>query len=343
MALHRFNDHSPIFVVGSARSGTTLLQLMLNAHSEISLAGELHFFDQILKLKKVVPDLATSAQIDALFSLIPRLPAFRYLKGIEEVLESTRRIMKEFPEGDYETLYLHLMKTSAAARGARRFGEKLTTLRYLDELVEIFPDCKMVHIVRDPRACVASRIRTPWTSGDVMTNALKWKIDLASARSFRQRRDPAGQRFCEIKYEDLVHEPTAALQSICTFLGEPYQASMLAYDRSAGEFIKDEPWKSGVSRPVYASSVELWRSTLSEAQLFLIETTVRREMAWSEYPRARVRLKTVAAVPFQVVAELYRWLRFKLHEHRERKRSPYMIDIRSDRLYRLLWRSLNQG
>ena len=343
MTLNRFDDYSPIFVVGSARSGTTLLQLMLNAHSEISLAGELHFFDQILKLKKIVPALATPAEIERLFSLIPRLPAFRYLKDSQQVLERTLARMKQTAGADYEIVYLYLMETYAVARGARRFGEKLTTLRYVEELVEIFPDCKMVHIVRDPRACVASRIKTPWTSGDVITNALKWKIDLASARRFRRRRDPAGQRFYEIKYEDLVHEPAAALQSICAFLGEPYQASMLAYDRSAGEFIKDEPWKSGVSRPVYASSVETWRSALSQAQVLLIETTARREMARFEYPRSPVTLKAVAAVPVQVVAELYRWLRFKVHEHRERKRSPETLDVRSDRLYRFLWRSLGQG
>ena len=170
MTLNRFDDHSPIFVVGSARSGTTLLQLMLNAHSEISLAGELHFFDQILKLKKIVPALATPAEIERLFSLIPRLPAFRYLKDSQQVLERTLARMKQTAGADYEILYLYLMETYAVARGARRFGEKLTTLRYVEELVEIFPDCKMVHIVRDPRACVASRIKTPWTSGDVITN-----------------------------------------------------------------------------------------------------------------------------------------------------------------------------
>ena len=74
---------SPSFVIGSARSGTTLLQLMLNAHPRLSIIGELHFFSQIRGLRRLVPTLAGSDDIDRVFELLPRTYGLKYLAGVD--------------------------------------------------------------------------------------------------------------------------------------------------------------------------------------------------------------------------------------------------------------------
>ena len=335
-----FNDCSPIFVVGAGRSGTTLLQLMLNAHPDIAIAGELGFFDEILLLREEVPDLETHERIDRLFALLPRLARYQYLTEVEEIFPSVQARLKADPAPSYEKLYRFLLEGYGSLRGARRFGEKTpSNIRHLEALASIFPSCKMVHVVRDPRANVASRLKMPMMSTDVLTNAIKWNIDTYYATSFAQGHR---QNFCEINYEKLVADPTSTLQDICVFLGEPYDDRMLEYHRSSRSYIKDEPWKAGTERPVYRSSLETWRNELSEEQIYLIECVTARQMARYGYARSALPLRTKLASPLQAVRELARWRQHKRSERENRQRSPTTIHSTNTKLYHMLWRSLVQ-
>ena len=336
-----FTDCSPIFVVGSGRSGTTLLQLMLNAHPAIAVAGELHFFDQILELRKRVPDLGTRAQIDELFKLLPSLAGFRYLADFEPVLAVSRDRMIAADRPSYELLYRSLLEGFCSQQGARRFGEKTTVnLRYLEPLVRLFPNARIIHIVRDPRAAVASRLKVPWASDDVVTNALKWKLEVSCGRAFAEQRDLADGRFFEIRYEEVVAEPAAALRRVCDFVGEPYDGRMLDYHTSASAYVASEPWKSGTTKPVYASSLDSWRSDLSEPQVFLIELIAGAEMAHYGYPKLKLGRTAALLSPWQATLEAGRWLSYKWAEQRQRQNEDISVYGEQRRLFQILWRRL---
>jgi hypothetical protein len=336
-----FTDCSPIFVVGAGRSGTTLLQLMLNAHPGIAVAGELGYFDQILQLRRLVPDLSAPEQVDRLFELLRNTYNFQYLTEVESVLPQVQRRLKADPEPSYEKFYRYFMEGYGALRTPCRFGEKTPgNIRHLDELVALFPLCKIVHLIRDPRANVASRLKLPILSNDVITNAIKWKIDALYGQNFLLSNPQHRKNYCYEKYESLVLEPETTLRRICAFIGEPYDQSMLDYYRSSEHFIKDEPWKEGTSRPVYASSLEKWRQELTESQIYLIELVTGRQLEHFGYQRTAVRLRAKVASPFQLAIELGRWGRFKLRERKARQREPATVYGTSTKLYHMLWRSL---
>jgi hypothetical protein len=113
-----FPDWSPIFVVGAGRSGTTLLQLMLNAHPRIAVAGELSYFDQILQLRTVVPELERPEQVDRLLELLRSTYNFKFLSDVEEVLPEVQRRLKAEAEPSYEKLYRYILEGYGARRGA---------------------------------------------------------------------------------------------------------------------------------------------------------------------------------------------------------------------------------
>lgn len=48
----------------------------------------------------------------------------------------------------------------------------------------IFPIAIFVHAVRDPRANVASRLSRDWGGDDVLSTAMKWRLDVSAARQF---------------------------------------------------------------------------------------------------------------------------------------------------------------
>ncbi|MCK5667376.1 MAG: sulfotransferase, partial [Thiotrichaceae bacterium] len=76
----------PIFIIGSGRSGTTLLQRMLRSHSNISSpTGESHFFIPLYKYPDKYGDLSQA-------------------ENVKKVLEEMRRISREFCEEDLHGL-----------------------------------------------------------------------------------------------------------------------------------------------------------------------------------------------------------------------------------------------
>jgi Sulfotransferase family len=334
-----FPDCSPIFVVGAGRSGTTLLQLMLNAHPEIAIAGEVTFFDQILPLRSKFPDLDTPERIDRLFALLPRLKLYKYLTEVDTIFPEVQQRVKADPAPSYEKLYRFILEAYGAARGARRFGEKTpSNIRHLDALASIFPNCKIIHVIRDPRATVASRTKVPIFSNDVLTHSIKWKLDICCGRAFAQE----SHIYREIHYEKLVVEPVATLRHVCRFLGEEYDDRMLEYHWSSAKHIKGEPWKYGTQDPVYRSSLETWRRELSEGQIHLIELITGPQMAHHGYPRSNVRLRAKLLTPLHMVRELFRWGRHKRAERKVRQGTPTTINGTNARLYHLLWRVLVQ-
>jgi Sulfotransferase family len=335
-----FTDCSPIFVVGAGRSGTTLLQLMLNAHPQIAIAGELGFFDEILLLRSKIPDLSTPERIDQLFALLPRLELYKYLTEVEAIFPGVQQRLKADAAASYEKLYRYILEGYGATRGARRFGEKTpSNIRHLDALASLFPNCRIIHVVRDPRATVASRTKVPIFSKDVISHSIKWKLDICCGRAFAQT---GSQIYCEIDYEKLVVEPAATLRQVCRFLGEEYDHRMLEYHQSSKRYIKDEPWKHGTQEPVYRSSIETWRRELSEDQIHLIEWITGRQMAYYGYPRTNARFRTKILSPLRMAHELFRWGQHKLWERKVRQRAPTTIYGTNAKLYQMLWRTLVQ-
>jgi Sulfotransferase family len=333
-----FPDCSPIFVVGSGRSGTTLLQAMLNAHPAISIAGELHFFDLILLLKRTLPDLSDPKQADQLFELLPTLSPLQPLSDFGRVLARVReRFQTTHPS--YELLYRFTLEAFAEEQGASRPGEKTpANMRYLEQLVSLFPTCRIIHIVRDPRAVVASKLKLSWSSHDVLSHALRWKAEVGCARTFVMRREFSSNCLFEIKYEDLIMKPEHTARQLCQFVGEAYNESMLNYYLSSHKLMEKEPWKSGVTRPFYKSSLNSWQDELRGSRLFLVERIAGIEMQHYDYKKSRPSAMAVVGSPFAFFSETLRWLSYKWQERRQRMKQPEPVYGNNKRLLQILLR-----
>jgi hypothetical protein len=331
-----FPDVSPIFVVGAPRSGTTLVSRILNAHPAIALADEIIYFDIVLKARSVVPELDTPERIGRLFELLPKMDHVGYWHGMGEVLSEVKRRLLADPRPSYPKFYLLVMQVYAEQHGATRFGEKTPwNVRHLDEIVKLFPDARIVHMVRGPRANVASRRKLPRTSQDVVTAAIKWKLDVLAGRQFAMGASASPKNYMELRYEDLVADPEKEIRRLCRFVDEPFHTDMLVFHREQDVMFKDQPWKEGVFRPVYTDSLLMWRSYLSPAQARIVEIICGAEMRHFGYvPDSGASL---AAALVRLPAEMSAWLSFKWADL---KRKQAASDIKfahgSLPLYRLL-------
>lgn len=300
-----FTDIEPIFVVGAPRSGTTLLQLILNAHPDVAIHGEIHFFDAILQLKAEIPAFEDQENLRSFFEQLGRANALRYIPGFEQRLMTVQKRLEQSASPSYELFFRLLMEVFAEESGAGRCGEKTPqNIRYLPELVEVFPRAKIVHIVRDPRDVVASLLTMPWAPDSVLLNSLKWKIDMLYMRDFLQ----TGGMVHEFHYEDLVAEPEPTLHALCHFIGIDWHPAMLEFNRSADTQIQDEPWKSGTRRELNASAVAGWKKKLGPSEARVIQIFSSPFLEHYGYTSEPGSMTELLSLPWRLGVDVARYL-----------------------------------
>lgn len=304
-------EADPILVVGAARSGTTLLQRLLDAHPNLSVLDEMTYFNGIVQLRSAVPDMAAPGAVERFFALLPKLDQYPYWNGMEDIFAETRRRLLAEAQPSYEKFYLFAMRAHAARGGKRRYGDKTPeNVRSLDELAAIFGRMQVLHIVRDPRANVASRKATEWSSADVVTNTLKWRLDVTAARRFAATA-PA-DRFLQLHYEDLVTDPAAVLTRVCAFLGEEFSPRMLEAHQRQDALFRNSSWKDNALRPVSTESVARWRSTLTRGQIGLVQAAAGAALQEHGYAPEKLSPADWLRAGLRAPVEVGRWLRFKL-------------------------------
>lgn len=314
---------------------------MIDAHPDIALVGELHFFDQIRRLRETIPEPLGGAAIEPLRRGILTCHAIQFVPEIESALDLALPRLAAAPCPTYGLLLRLLLEAFREMRGARRVGEKTpTNIRYLAEIVELFPDARIVHILRDPRDSISSRIRYPFSSPSVIFNTLLWKIEMLLASDFRAA-EAGDERYLEVRYEQLVQDPERELRRICRFIDVDYAAEMLARHQRVDQVVKDEPWKAGVGEPVNRRSVGAWQQRLTPAEVGVLEAVGGGLVEQSGYQR----LSTLGRPRIVVAAlrDVLRYLPYKLRsswQARRDLRAGTTIGSESSKINAMLWRAL---
>lgn len=266
--------NGPVFVVGCPRSGTTLLQQMLDAHPSVAIAGETHFVGRFWLKRNEYGDLRVDGNFERLLGDIVSVPEFAEmgLDPDEFRREAQRRTRS------YASVFELLLSLFRSRTGAALVGEKTPDhLVYAPVLLDFFPSARFVHIVRDPRAVVNSRRNVSWASESVFENAEIWHKYMRYAARFPRRIQSA---LLTVSYEALVTRPEEELRKICGFLDLEFHPAMLRYHESTPRTvdISREPWKATATKPLDIGKLDEWRSTLSPAMIASIEGTVWRGM-----------------------------------------------------------------
>lgn len=273
---------APIFIVGVPRSGTTLLSSMLAAHPLVSISDETHFLNRVAKPRLEKPDLS-EAEFTKFWAEYTRTLWFSSLGFDAAAIE--RRIRAA---GSYHlaAIFAAILAEDAAAQRKARAGEKTPGHeRYTGILLSWYPDARVVYVVRDPRAVIASVMRTPWGRfASLDQHARRWR---ESVQRFRQwQNDP---RVCLVRYERLVADPEGSLKSLCNFLGLEFSPAMISARKAKQRSVPTMNWANQhldqAAAPVTTASVDAWRSHLKPAQVTIIEHFCGPELTASGYDR----------------------------------------------------------
>ena len=220
----RAAGHPAPFIVGVARSGTTLLRLMLDAHPDLAIPPETHFIPKVVRACEQPGD--PHERVFELLTTHRRWPDFHL--DAEELRRRLDRI-EPLSAGDALRAFYGLY---AKEQGKPRWGDKSPSyVRRMRRVASALPEAHFVHLVRDGRDVALSQVEVDFGPDEVTGVAEDWVNGIGKARRQARRL----RHYMELRYEDLVANPEPALRRVCEFVELPWDPAMLDYHEGAAE------------------------------------------------------------------------------------------------------------
>lgn len=270
----------PVFIMGVPRSGTTLLRVMLDSHSQIAAPPETPWLSGAY---------GPESSLRALLQDLMEGPygAVRNVSGVEpdHVLAAGRRFLEELfaPYLKDKNKHVLVFKTPQ-------------DIRHVGFLMKFMPDARFIHITRDGRDVCMSQMAK---KGSFFRD-LKEFGRLSYANTFRrwveweQRvRDALyrqGVHVARIRYEDLTADPRTELQKLTDFLGVPFEAKMLDYASSEHDLPAWEAGSTDVAarKGVSAASIGKWRRAKMTTEMMYTLTKYDAFLVGLGYPSSDI-------------------------------------------------------
>ena len=297
-----------VFIVGVSRSGTTLLRRILDRHPLLGIATENHYLGHLLPWEgarhyfRRVGDLHDDAAVRDLVELIYS-GRFQARSRLREVSPYWRWLTSKVPREDIETRLLAsdrtergvfeaFLRTYADRRGKAIIGEKTPAhLAYVETLLDWFPDGRIVHMIRDPRAIYVSEVRRhaepgttvpyrwlariPRSMGAFVLAQVVWTW-AAAVRRHRALARRYPDRYLAIRFEDLVSQPESTVERICAHIGIEQVPRMLEQKvTSKGAMVGQAGFD--------ADAADRWKDRISPTDRRLIEWLLGRRLVSMGY------------------------------------------------------------
>jgi hypothetical protein len=279
-----------VFIVGCARSGTTLLQRIVNAHPHIAVVNETHWSARYFEKRRgLTPEGFVTPE------LIPKLLEFpRFLPKMKLGREELERLIDSDEPISYPSFVSAIFDLYGQRKGKSLVGDKTPSyVLTLPTLHGLWPKAKFVHIIRDGRDVSLSAINwrkayrlarrfSTWTEDPITTAAVWWE------RRVRLGREDGGslapKLYYEVRYEALVSVPEETCAALCDFLGLPYDDAMLKFHEGRENADPNLDAKKAW-RPI-TPALRDWRTQMPAEDLERFEAAAGNLLEELGYPRA---------------------------------------------------------
>jgi len=325
---------SPIFVVGTPRSGTTLTAKILGWHPHVFMPGETHFFDDIYSRRKTLGDPNTTDGAvriaERLMSLYGRFnePDDQYrlesLTDIDTLVATLRENCV-----DYEQVLTLFMSLQMQAQGSNIWGNNAPRdIFNIKDIKAFYPSARIVVCVRDPRDFLGSYKGKWCTTADkeeverlkqlyhpVVTSTL-WKSSMKQLALVEQV-FPSAQIYI-LHYETLVTAPEECVRALCQHVSVDYDPRMLEVKFSNSSEARSGP----VS--IFPTSVGSWRERVSAEEAWFAQKICVAEMGRLNYSCDKLRVNYWHVLRFILTAPYALWKGLQANKHKRGPLLPYL-------------------
>jgi len=224
-------DERPIFIIGSERSGTTLVLAILACHPRIAVPEVTWYYPRFRPYLHTYGDLGIIENFNALAHEMAyglRVPFWRMPDANPATFGNEIAARAAEIEPSFAGVFAAMFERYAKHVKKPRWGEKTPgNVFYIDRILEDFPDAQFVYIYRDCRDASAEFIESQFGPTNAYTAAVMWRDGQQAVKPFREILSP--DQWFNIKYEDFVRDPVNHLKSMCAFLGEDYDDALMEF------------------------------------------------------------------------------------------------------------------
>ena len=234
-------SHRMALLGGHPRSGTTLLEQVLDAHPDMVSAEETEIFynDAYGPLMRGLPDDV------AMFA---------------SLASATTSALEQSRKNYFRSMDLALGQPV----GGRLLVDKNPSYTFLiPALIRIFPEIKLLIALRDPRdvvlSCFMQNLPLNQVGAACLTLASATEEYTALMTVWQTIKERMTNAFLEVRYEDMVTDLASVARPTLEFLGVPWDAKVLGFDQHARDKVVRSPTYADVTQPVYKRAVGRWQ------------------------------------------------------------------------------------
>ena len=276
-----------IFIVGMSRSGTTLMSQVLNRNQDIYILKETHFIREIIKKVGKKLDYNKIKRIVNKFLTIQKKGIYKSneLENNNEIVSKVYKLYEEKGETIYGIIR-YLFQLEAEKKGKTIAGDQTPNhILYIDELVKNFENIKIINMIRDYRAVIASQ-----KYKYIMAKTLKQpKMEVLRARinyhpitqgilwnkaineAYKAINKYGEDKIIFIRYEDLIENPENEIKRITKFIGIKYEKSMLNINVGGTSNIERKE-KKGFDKYM----LDAWQKKINNTEIYIINKICKK-------------------------------------------------------------------
>ncbi len=203
------DDAAPIFIVGEPRTGTTLLDRIIGAHSAVTSAGELRHLGF----------------------------ALRQVTGANEPRQFAASLLRSAASADLAAIGDAYLASISGLRDAPRITDKLPfNYLYLPLIAAALPGARILHMMRDPMdTCFAiykQHFGDAYLYSYDQRELARHYVRYAQLMNIWRERLPG--RFLDVSYEDLIRNTESVTRQVCEYLDLPWEENCLRYYDDTG-------------------------------------------------------------------------------------------------------------
>jgi LPS sulfotransferase NodH len=279
----------PVFMIGTQRSGSNLLRLMLNQLPNIAAPHPPHVLHRMQPLLPVYGDLNEERNFARLVDDVCRLVELNPVPW-EGVTLDRAKVAATCRARSLVAVFGAVYQALADHKGAQTWlCKSMQNTLFLPEIEAYFPDAQYIYLYRDGRDVAVSFRKAVVGEKHFYHIANEWAATQRLAIAHRKIVPAA--RFANVSYEELTAAPAATMQRLCAFLGAEYHPSMLEFHTSdeAKRAADSSALWGNVVKPVMADNTRKFLREATEEDIRVFESVAGDVLDDLGYERAFVR------------------------------------------------------